>query len=132
MNPELTELHPYPFEKLAEIKAGCNPPEHLNHIALSIGEPKHPTPGFIAEAAIEHMHGLSVYPTTIGSLELRLAIEKWLGNRFHLSGYIQATRHILPVNGTREALFSFAQTVVDASQEKPPILFIRSMKAPQF
>ncbi len=117
MNPELAKLHPYPFEKLAELKAGGNPPEHLNHIALSIGEPKHPTPGFIAEAVIEHMHGLSTYPTTIGTLELRLAIEKWLGNRFQLTGYIQATRHILPVNGTREALFAFAQAVVDRNQE---------------
>ncbi|MBL1321088.1 MAG: succinyldiaminopimelate transaminase [Methylophaga sp.] len=116
MNPDLAKLHPYPFEKLAELKAGCNPPEHLNHIALSIGEPKHPTPGFIAEAVIEHMHGLSTYPTTMGSLELRLAIEKWLGNRFQLTGYIQATRHILPVNGTREALFAFAQAVVDRNQ----------------
>jgi N-succinyldiaminopimelate aminotransferase len=122
MNPELAKLHPYPFEKLAELKAGCNPPEHLNHIALSIGEPKHPTPGFIAEAVIEHMHGLSVYPTTMGTLELRLTIEEWLGKRFHISGYIQATRHVLPVNGTREALFAFAQAVVDACQEKPLVV----------
>ena len=73
MNPKLAKLHPYPFEKLAELKTGCHPPENLNHIALSIGEPKHPTPGFIAEAVIEHMHGLSSYPTTVGSIELRKA-----------------------------------------------------------
>jgi N-succinyldiaminopimelate aminotransferase len=122
MNPELAKLHPYPFEKLAQLKAGCNPPEHLNHIALSIGEPKHPTPGFITEAVMEHLHGLSNYPTTIGTLELRLAIEKWLGERFHISGYIQATRHILPVNGTREALFAFAQAVIDKTKENPLVV----------
>ncbi len=122
MNSELTKLHPYPFEKLAELKAGCHPPEHLNHIALSIGEPKHPTPGFIAEAVIEHLHGLSVYPTTMGTLELRLAIETWLGKRFRIAGYIQATRHILPVNGTREALFAFAQAVIDKTKEKPLVV----------
>ena len=122
MNPDLVKLHPYPFEKLAELKAGCTPPEHLPHIALSIGEPKAPTPGFITEAVIEHLHGLSHYPTTMGTIELRLAIEEWLNNRFQLSGYIQATRHILPVNGTREALFSFAQAVIDSNQEKPLVL----------
>lgn len=117
MNSDLVKLHPYPFEKLAKLKAGCTPPAHLTHIALSIGEPKHPTPGFITEAVIEHLHGLSNYPTTLGTLELRLAIEKWLGNRFQLSGYIQATRHILPVNGSREALFAFAQAVVNRTQD---------------
>ncbi len=117
MNSELAKLHPYPFEKLAKLKAGCTPPEHLTHIALSIGEPKHPTPGFITEAVIEHLHGLSIYPTTIGTLELRLTIEKWLDTRFQLSGYIQATRHILPVNGTREALFAFAQAVIDKQHD---------------
>ena len=122
MNPKLAKLHPYPFEKLAELKAGCHPPENLNHIALSIGEPKHPTPGFIAEAVIEHMHGLSSYPTTVGSIELRFTIEKWLEKRFQLSGYIQATRHILPVNGTREALFAFAQAVIDTTKENPLVV----------
>ncbi|MFW5451579.1 MAG: succinyldiaminopimelate transaminase [Methylophagaceae bacterium] len=122
MNPDLTHLHPYPFEKLAQLKKGCNPPEDKAHIALSIGEPKHTTPGFITEAFIEHLHGLSNYPTTMGSIELRLAIEKWLGDRFQLSGYIQATRHILPVNGTREALFSFAQAVIN--RETDPLVIM--------
>lgn len=116
MNPDLVKLHPYPFEKLADLKAGCTPPDHLPHIALSIGEPKAPTPGFITEAVIEHLHGLSNYPTTMGTIELRFAIEEWLANRFQLSGYIQATRHILPVNGTREALFAFAQAVIDRNK----------------
>lgn len=113
MNPALAELHPYPFEKLAQLKAGCQPPDHLPHIALSIGEPKHPTPGFITEAVIEHLHGLSHYPTTAGTIELRQAIANWLDQRFHLMGHIDPTKHVLPVNGTREALFAFAQAVID-------------------
>lgn len=117
MNPELTKLHPYPFEKLAQLKQGCHPPEDLPHIALSIGEPKHPTPGFITEAVITHLHGLSSYPTTAGSNELRHAIATWLDQRFQLDGHINAMTQVLPVNGTREALFAFAQAVIDRSQD---------------
>lgn len=116
MNPELAKLHPYPFEKLAQLKQGCHPPEDLPHIALSIGEPKHPTPGFITEAVITHLHGLSSYPTTAGSNELRHAIATWLDQRFQLDGHINAMTQVLPVNGTREALFAFAQAVIDRSK----------------
>jgi N-succinyldiaminopimelate aminotransferase len=122
MNPDLAHLHPYPFEKLAQLKAGCTPPTNLPHIALSIGEPKHPTPGFITEAVIEHLHGLSNYPTTAGSIELRQAIATWLDKRFHLAGNIDATTQVLPVNGTREALFAFAQAVVDRTAHTPLIV----------
>jgi N-succinyldiaminopimelate aminotransferase len=122
MNPDLAHLHPYPFEKLAQLKAGCTPPSNLPHIALSIGEPKHPTPGFITEAVIEHLHGLSNYPTTAGSIELRQAIATWLDKRFHLAGNIDATTQVLPVNGTREALFAFAQAVVDRTAHTPLIV----------
>ncbi|MDO7666855.1 MAG: succinyldiaminopimelate transaminase, partial [Pseudomonadota bacterium] len=122
MNPDLAHLHPYPFEKLAQLKAGCTPPSNLPHIALSIGEPKHPTPGFITEAVIEHLHGLSNYPTTAGSTELRQAIATWLDNRFHLAGNIDANTQILPVNGTREALFALAQAVVDRTEHTPLIV----------
>ena len=122
MNPDLSQLHPYPFEKLAELKAGCTPPKELAHIALSIGEPKHPTPGFITEAVIEHLHGLSTYPTTAGSLELRKAISEWLDLRFNLNGNIDFTSQVLPVNGTREALFAFAQTIVDRSKPSPLVV----------
>lgn len=122
MNPDLAHLHPYPFEKLAQLKAGCMPPSDLPHIALSIGEPKHPTPGFITEAVIEHLHGLSNYPTTAGTIELRQAIATWLDNRFHLAGNIDATTQILPVNGTREALFAFAQAVIDRTALAPLIV----------
>ena len=115
MNPDLARLHPYPFEKLAQLKQGSTPPADLAHIALSIGEPKHPTPGFITKAVIANLAGLSHYPTTAGSITLRQAIADWVNHRFHLNGHIDATRHVLPVNGTREALFSFAQAVIDRS-----------------
>lgn len=122
MNPDLAHLHPYPFEKLAQLKAGCTPPTNLPHIALSIGEPKHPTPAFITEAVIEHLHGLSNYPTTVGSLELRQTIATWLDKRFQLAGHIDATTQVLPVNGTREALFAFAQAVIDRTQYTPLVV----------
>jgi N-succinyldiaminopimelate aminotransferase len=113
MNPDLTQLHPYPFEKLAKLKAGSTPPTELVHIPLSIGEPKHPTPALITEAITSNLFGLSHYPTTVGSIDLRQAIVDWLNHRFKLNGHLDATRHVLPVNGTREALFSFAQAIID-------------------
>jgi N-succinyldiaminopimelate aminotransferase len=122
MNPDLSLLHPYPFEKLAQLKAECTPPKELAHIALSIGEPKHPTPGFITEAVIEHLHGLSLYPTTAGTLELRQAISQWLDRRFKLNGHIDCATQVLPVNGTREALFAFAQAIIDRTQEAPLVV----------
>ncbi len=122
MNPELAKLHPYPFEKLAQLKQGCVPPEDKAHIALSIGEPKHPTPGFITEAVITHLHGLSSYPTTAGTNELRHAIATWLNNRFNLDGHINAMTQVLPVNGTREALFAFAQAVI--GRDKAPLVLM--------
>ena len=122
MNPDLAYLHPYPFEKLAQLKAGCTPPTDLTHIALSIGEPKHPTPAFITEAMIKHLDGLSTYPTTAGSIALRQTIAAWLDNRFQLAGNIDAATQILPVNGTREALFAFAQAVIDRSKPTPLVV----------
>lgn len=118
MNPDLQPLKPYPFERLAQLKQAVTPPDHLEHIALSVGEPKHPTPGFISEALLEHLHGLGQYPTTRGLPELRAAIADWLTKRFHLmDGGIDPETQILPVSGTREALFSFAQCIVDRSQQ---------------
>lgn len=117
MNPDLAKLHPYPFEKLAKLKQGCTPPKDKEHIALSIGEPKHPTPSFITEAVIEHLHGLATYPTTAGTIELREAIANWLNQRFQLQDNIDAATQVVPVNGTREALFAFAQAVVDRTQD---------------
>jgi N-succinyldiaminopimelate aminotransferase len=118
MNPHLQKLQPYPFEKLSELKRGITPPGDKPHISLSIGEPKHPTPHFIAESLIAHLHGLTNYPVTKGLLELRQAIADWLSRRFALpSENVDPERHVLPCNGTREALFSFAQCVIDASRQ---------------
>jgi len=115
MNPRLAELHPYPFEKLTRLKAGVEPPADKPHIALSIGEPQDPPPHFVSEAVIGHLHGLAKYPTTRGLPALREAIAAWLQRRFALPGVDPETQ-VLPVNGTREALFSFAQAVVDPSR----------------
>jgi N-succinyldiaminopimelate aminotransferase len=113
MNPDLDRLQPYPFEKLNQLKAGVTPVAR-EHIALSIGEPKHQPPGFVVEELITHLHGLANYPLTKGMVGLRQAIADWLTARFDLeAGSLDAERHILPVAGTREALFAFAQAVVD-------------------
>lgn len=118
MNPDLGALHPYPFEKLVRLKAGITPPAGLRHISLSIGEPQAPTPGFITAELTAHLHGLARYPQTRGSAELRQAIAQWLTRRFELPPCsLDAERHVLPVNGTREALFALAQCVVDRSAD---------------
>jgi len=113
MNPRLTRLHPYPFQKLAELKAGVTPPADLDHIALSVGEPRHPTPAFIGEAVTAHLGELGDYPATRGTGVLREAIVDWLTKRFDLGATLDPQRHIIPVYGTREALFAFAQAVVE-------------------
>lgn len=117
MTPHLKNLQSYPFEKLAQLKAGFVPPVDKTPITLSIGEPAHPTPNFIKEAVVAHLHGLANYPTTKGVTELRLAIAEWLEGRFNLpTGTLNADHQVLPVNGTREALFSFAQCIIDATR----------------
>jgi N-succinyldiaminopimelate aminotransferase len=116
MNPDIARLQPYPFQKLAALKEGITPPAGLEHIALSIGEPRHEPPAFVAQAVTENLDLLSVYPGTKGVPELRGAIADWLGRRFRLPpGSVDAEHNVLPVNGTREALFAFAQSVVDRS-----------------
>ncbi len=118
MNPNLTRLQPYPFERLTRLYAGVTPPAELETIRLSIGEPKHPTPGFITEAIIEHLHGLSRYPLTRGSEALRETICAWLTKRFSLpQDSLHPLRNALPVNGTREALFAIAQCLIDGDPE---------------
>jgi len=122
MNPHLQLLHPYPFEKLASLKHGITPPADKAHIALSIGEPKHATPHFIQEALLRHLHGLTQYPTTKGLPVLREAIAEWVSRRFAIPGQnIDAETQVLPVNGTREALFSFVQAVIDP-RDKPIVI----------
>jgi N-succinyldiaminopimelate aminotransferase len=114
MNPDLDRLQPYPFERLNALKAGLTPPDKP-HIALSIGEPKHATPPLIGEALQAQLAaGLASYPTTRGGDALRGAICDWLTRRYALpAGSLDPARHALPVSGTREALFAFAQAVVD-------------------
>ncbi|SDG90759.1 succinyldiaminopimelate aminotransferase apoenzyme [Pseudomonas benzenivorans] len=121
MNDALNQLQPYPFEKLRALLAGAQPPSEKKAIALSIGEPKHRSPAFVAEALSANLDQLAVYPTTLGIPALREAIAAWCGRRFGVpAGWLDPARHVLPVNGTREALFAFTQAVVnrvDSSQE---------------
>lgn len=116
MNPHLNQLQPYPFERLAKLKQGLSPPQDLAPIALSIGEPKHPTPTVISDALIAHLHHLATYPNTRGLAELREAIADWLIDRFALGpAQLNPDTQVLPVNGTREALFAIAQALIDPS-----------------
>ena len=111
MNPDLQRLQPYPFEKLRALLADLKAPVDRSPIALSIGEPRHPAPEFVMRVLAENLDKLSNYPLTRGSDALRETIARWLQRRFHLQG-VDAQRQVLPVNGTREALFAFAQAVV--------------------
>lgn len=112
MNPLLWRLQPYPFEKLRALLAGVTPNPALRPINLSIGEPKHPTPELIKAALAASLEGLSAYPATAGTPALREAIADWLVRRYSLPALDAATQ-VLPVNGSREALFAFAQAVID-------------------
>jgi N-succinyldiaminopimelate aminotransferase len=114
MNPLLQKLQPYPFEKLLALKAGCTPPTGLDHIALSIGEPRHPSPEVALAPLRDSLDQYNRYPLTKGRLELRQAIVGWLQRRFGLgTDSLDADKHVIPVNGTREALFAIAQCIVD-------------------
>ena len=112
MNPLLARLQPYPFEKLRALMAGVTPPAKLAPINLSIGEPKHPTPALVKDALAASLDGLASYPATAGTPELRQAISAWLARRYGIAAPDPLTE-VLPVNGSREALFAFAQTVID-------------------
>lgn len=105
MNPAINALHPYPFEKLAQLFASINPAD-LPNISLSIGEPKHQAPEFVKQKLIESMQHLSTYPTSKGLPVLRGSIAQWLKTRFDLLD-VNADTQVLPVSGTREGLFSF-------------------------
>lgn len=116
MNPNLDRLHPYPFEKLAKLKAGISIPEHLRPISLGIGEPKHPSPEFVKQVIADNLDKLANYPTTKGTDELRTTIAEWATRRFQLeAGSLSAADNIVPVNGTREGIFSLVQSVVAGS-----------------
>jgi N-succinyldiaminopimelate aminotransferase len=111
LNPLLERLQPYPFEKLRALLAGTTPNPALRPINLSIGEPKHPTPDLVKNALVAHLDGLAAYPATAGLPALRQAISGWLARRYAITAPDPDTQ-VLPVNGTREALFAFAQTVL--------------------
>ena len=112
MNPLLSKLQPYPFEKLRQLFGGVTPNPDFSAISLGIGEPKHPTPTFIQQALADNLSGLATYPTTAGTDQVRLAICNWLERRYDLPALNPATE-VLPVNGSREALFALAQVVID-------------------
>ena len=123
MNPKLDLLHPYPFERLKALMAGTVPPAHLSPIALSIGEPKHQSPAFVKQALIDNIDQIAIYPTTKGGLPLRQAIADWCTARFKLpSSTMDPDQNVLPVTGTREALFAFTQAVVDTSATVVPLV----------
>jgi len=115
VNPRLDLLQPYPFEKLRALFAGVTPDPAKRAISLSLGEPRHPTPRLILDAMVAHSGAFANYPTTIGAPALREAIAGWLARRYALASIDPATQ-VLPVLGSREALFAFGQTVIDGSR----------------
>lgn len=120
MNPRLAQLQPYPFQKLRELFAGVTPNPDLTAINLSIGEPRHATPAFIREALCAHLDGLAHYPITQGGASLRQVIAAWIERRFGVR--MDPDTQILPVNGSREALFAFAQVAVDPTRHHKMVL----------
>lgn len=121
VTPHLSLLQPYPFERLKELTAGVTGPADLPLVRLSIGEPQHATPQLIKDALTGALDGLAVYPTTAGIDALRECIAAWLQRRYGLPA-VNAATEVLPVNGSREALFSFAQCVIDASRPDAKVL----------
>lgn len=121
MNPNLDLLQPYPFQKLAQLFSQVTPNPAFKSISLHIGEPKHKTPEFIKEALIAGLDGLANYPTTIGSPALRAAIANWLARRYEIPAP-DARTQVLPVNGSREALFAFTQAVIDPTKHEPVVV----------
>ena len=122
MNHRLDLLAAYPFERLARLKAGVTPPADLTHIAMSIGEPKHKPPALVVDALRDSLGKLDSYPVTAGLPETRAACAAWLERRFGLGGKVDADAMVLPVNGTREALFSFVQAVVSTAGPTRPVV----------
>ena len=121
MNPNLAKLQTYPFDKLRQLLAGITPNPTFREIKLSIGEPQHETPAFIKDALTTALGGLSSYPSTLGIPALRRSIADWLELRYGLSD-IDPDTEIIPVNGSREALFALTQTVIDPSKGYVPLV----------
>lgn len=123
MNPDLDLLHPYPFERLAQLMNGIEAPANLRPIPLSIGEPKHAAPAFALDALQGARAGYSVYPKTAGEADLRNTIAAWIQRRFSVpADAIDGPTHVLPVNGTREALFAFTQVAVSRQTAVKPLV----------
>ncbi len=120
MNPLLARLHPYPFERWRELTRDIVPPAGLAPISLGIGEPRHATPALIEQALVAALPGLASYPSTLGEPALREAIAGWVQRRYGVT--LDPGTQVLPVNGSREALFAFAQTVVDPTQPGATVL----------
>jgi N-succinyldiaminopimelate aminotransferase len=114
MNPLLSRLQPYPFERLRQLCADVTPNPSFRPISLGIGEPKHPTPEFIKQALTGALAGLASYPATAGEPALREACAGWLQRRYGVQA--DPATQVLPVAGSREALFAFAQTVIDPTR----------------
>ncbi len=121
MNPDLDLLQPYPFQRLAGLFEGVTPAPGLRPISLGIGEPRHPTPALVRDALVANLDGLSSYPATAGTEALRRSIAEWLIGR-HTLPAIDWKSQVLPVNGSREALFALAQTVVDRTRPDPVVV----------
>jgi N-succinyldiaminopimelate aminotransferase len=121
MNPNLNLLQPYPFQRLRDLFAGTAPNPAYSAINLSIGEPKHATPQLIKDALTQNLAGLAHYPTTVGSIALREAISAWISRRYFVP-HLNPETAILPVNGSREALFAFAQVIVDKAEPNPIVI----------
>jgi N-succinyldiaminopimelate aminotransferase len=123
VNPKLQHLRPYPFERLRALLAGTRPPAHFSPISLSIGEPRHAAPDFLLAALRESLESLGTYPTTLGTPEFRSASANWLERRFALPrNCVDRGTMVLPVNGTREALFAFTQALIDTSKDARPLV----------
>ena len=121
MNPNLSLLQPYPFQRLRDLFADITPNPAYKNINLSIGEPKHATPQLIKDALVNNLAGLATYPTTLGSIELRTAIANWIARRYGIAAP-NPNKAILPVTGSREALFAFAQVVINSSKPSPIVI----------
>ena len=121
MNQNLNLLQPYPFQRLRDLFANVTPNAAYSPVNLSIGEPKHPTPTIIKDSLNQHIEGLAKYPATIGALDLRQAISDWIARRYDIPA-LDPAKQIIPVNGSREALFALAQAVIDNSKTDKPVV----------
>ena len=120
LNPRLDLLQPYPFERLRQLLAGVDlqaPGRPARPVNLSIGEPKHPTPAVVLDAFSHGLGGLASYPATAGSDALKASIAQWIRRRHGVT--VNPATEVLPINGSREALFAFAQVVIDPSTRRP-------------